>query len=140
MAAPLIYWIDLGTTCSVKKKLDALVQSEPNSEKLLSRLLEVQRRALGHLAAWTIALLIVFSCVFVWSTIRLVVLEQSVHIWGQFHANLAICAPYITEKEEKLLLAQFTSIKTRHDYQDVHERMQVIAKLNNVALREESLW
>lgn len=67
-------------------------------------------------------------------------INQSVLIWRVFTANLAICAPHLSEQQEEEIRAQFASMRTRMDYQHISEKLQQVAASNNLRLVEESLW
>jgi hypothetical protein len=136
----------------------ALVFIHPFAERTAEKLTTVPRRMLDeaesqlaeikitltHLRKKSITfrrILIGYLCVIGLLTgTSVTVVQQAVLIWRVFHANLAICAPYITEQEHKIIKGRFAAIKTRNDYSHINEALNQIATKNNVSLLDTAIW
>src|SRR5205807_1241025 len=57
-----------------------------------------------------------------------------------FFANMNICAPYMSEFEEKRFRARFSSVNTKADYQVIDHELRELAAKNGVSLLDYSLW
>ena len=87
-------------------------------------------------------LTVVFICIaFIWlligsscGIVKFLTYNQSVLIYRVFNANIRICAPYISEMEEKQLRARFAAVRTREDYLTIQDDLQRIAASNGVSL------
>lgn len=67
------------------------------------------------------------------------IINKTILIDRIFHANLKICAPYITEKEEKILVSEFSSMETMDDYEKINKVLLEIATNNTLSLRKEKI-
>ena len=63
-------------------------------------------------------------------------INQSVLIWRKFHANLDICTQYLSDDETKRLKAQFASMRSWADYDEIHTRLRRTADDHKLVLRE----
>jgi hypothetical protein len=68
------------------------------------------------------------------------VLNQSIAVWRLFHANIAICSPYIPDVKEKQLRGRFASMTSRQEYMDISGELAEIAKNNGIKLQQAQLW
>jgi hypothetical protein len=66
--------------------------------------------------------------------------NQSVLIWRQFHANLAILGPHLDPGEHLRLVSRFHAVRTREDYQRLDRALRARAAKTGVALRDFPLW
>jgi hypothetical protein len=66
--------------------------------------------------------------------------NMSILINRNFYANLRICAPYISDYEEEVIVAKFSSTKSKQDYINVSTELKGIAQQNGIELRNEKLW
>lgn len=85
-------------------------------------------------------ILTMLGAVFVFLMINELRINQSVLIWRTFTTNLAICAPYLSDQQEKELRAQFSAMRTRADYQPISDRFQQLAASHGLRLVDVSLW
>jgi hypothetical protein len=67
------------------------------------------------------------------------VVNKSVFIHRVFRANLAICTPFISEKQRNTVIADFAKMETKNDYLKIQEILQNIANQNGVELRKETI-
>ncbi len=67
------------------------------------------------------------------------VISKAIAIHRVFNANIAICAPYISEREKTLLLSNFAKMETKQDYLVINKQLQKIAKANVTTLRKEEI-
>jgi hypothetical protein len=56
------------------------------------------------------------------------------------HRSLDICAPYLTDQQEKVFRSEFALVKTRADYLDIVHRLSIIAEAKGKKLPEFSPW
>lgn len=97
------------------------------------RIARLQRIAKAIGATYLIAL----SCV---TLISYAVVNQSVAIWRIYHANLAICSPYLSDLEHKRLRARFASVKTKHDFTSIADELRSVAQQNGAKLIDFDTW
>ena len=57
-----------------------------------------------------------------------------------FQHSLSICAPYLTNEEERVIRSQFALLKTSTDYKAVIHKLQDAAAQHQIALREFTIW
>lgn len=72
--------------------------------------------------------------------IALMVHNQSVAIWRAFHVNVAILTPGITPAERSQLVADFSSMKGRDDFQSIRKRMGGLASRSGIKLKDIETW
>lgn len=96
----------------------------------IRREMRKDRWQIGIIAAVLVSALLVAS----------LFVTAAVDIRRAFLTNLAICAPYLSDADEEMLRAQFASVQTKGEYRLVDERLQAVAKGNNVRLVDLSLW
>jgi hypothetical protein len=102
-------------------------------EGMIHRIRRILRRQIAFV---TIVLFVMCVGVMIFQGI----IGQAILIWRVFNVDVNICAPYLTENEEKQLRARFAAVKTRTDYQVIDEELNRIARKNSITLREEPLW
>jgi hypothetical protein len=68
------------------------------------------------------------------------IINQAVMIRRTFEADLAICAPFLSDTEEEEVRAHFASVTNRRDYMTIEATLRAVAAANHVTLRQVSLW
>jgi hypothetical protein len=68
------------------------------------------------------------------------VVNQSILVSRTFYANLAICAPYISDLEEEHIVAKFAGMTGRSSYLQIDQKFKQVAKDNSVLLKDIDLW
>ena len=68
------------------------------------------------------------------------VINQAVHIRRIFLVNVTRCAPYVTDNEQKLLLARFATVESRADYLPLRSSLDSLARTHNVKLLGGEVW
>lgn len=120
-----------------KSVQDARDTASGDNDKLIS-LLESKLDKLKRRRNWFVGISLLIVCLF--SLTAGAVLSQSVAIWRVFHANVAICSPYISELEEKQFKARFASMVNRQEYLAISNDLNEIAKRNSIKLQQAQLW
>jgi hypothetical protein len=116
-------------------QLDALAE-KPTAEFLREQIAKLRR-----LRRWMVGIgsvfLLVLGCI---TVTAFSVLNQSVVIWRVFHANVRICGPFISEKDDKKFRARFAAVKSKNDYVSIANDLAAIAKTNSVSLVPYNPW
>lgn len=68
------------------------------------------------------------------------VLNQAVIVYRVFHTDLAICRPHLSNDEWIQLLSRFASMRSKADYEALHERLAAVAKAANRRLVSTDTW
>lgn len=68
------------------------------------------------------------------------VVNKSIFIYRVFQANIAICTPHIAEDERNKLLAEFAKMESKDDYMAINKRLEDIAKINGIKLRQQKIY
>ncbi len=66
--------------------------------------------------------------------------NQSVVIWRVFNANVRIIRPHISENEYNILLSDFSSVKTKEDYEKVETKIKEHAAKSSLPLQNIETW
>lgn len=61
---------------------------------------------------------------------------------SSFNQHIRVLAPYISEEEKKFIISDFSTMKSQNDYRKIQEKLQGIAKKNDVELPEnyQYIW
>lgn len=62
--------------------------------------------------------------------------NRAVGVWRVFHANLSICAPYISEEERVELKARFAGMTSAREFDEIETHLRRVAEKAGVSLRE----
>jgi predicted membrane protein len=65
------------------------------------------------------------------------IVNKSVYVWRNFHANLRIIEPFITPAEVIAFRSKFSQITTKEDYQKLAKQITIIAEKNKITLRND---
>jgi hypothetical protein len=57
-----------------------------------------------------------------------------------FSQDLAVCRPYMTEGDEKMILSRYASVTSRGDFVNIIDQLRSIAAANKRALPEFEPW
>jgi len=120
---------------TVEKQLNETETDEAKAEVTdhLDRMRGEHRKTLLFVDV-ILSVLVLSGIVSVW-TINQAVLIRRVAI-----ADMAICAPFLSDQQEEVLFAQFAKVQSRQDYLNFERAMADIAKTHGVSLIDSSLW
>ncbi|UOD30688.1 hypothetical protein INH39_02780 [Massilia violaceinigra] len=65
---------------------------------------------------------------------------SSIEMWKNFNVNMTICAPHISDLEEKQLRAKFVQMKSKKDYVALEKELAATAAKYNLKLRVTETW
>jgi hypothetical protein len=82
----------------------------------------------------SITILAMFLLAASWGFVKFLTVNQSVLIYRVFNANMRICAPYLSDSEERKFKARFAAVKTRSDYLAIEEDLKKLAVSKSIGL------
>ena len=116
----------------LRLKLESKIVSDQSSGKS-----DPRQRFSRRMAVFIIVWSVIFG-IFTYTSAK--VLNQSILIWRTFHADLAICAPVLSQEQQKLFSARFASMRTRAEYKEIHEDLAGVASSAGLKLIPNELW
>jgi len=98
------------------------------------------RNSIWDSRKFALGMLLMMSIIFGGCVIGIFVLNQAVLIRRVFTANVAICAPYMSESEEERIWADFAAVATKAEYLPIDGKLRSIASQNGASLLGYSVW
>jgi hypothetical protein len=135
--SPIIRWLDKPSTNPAlgddKNHTEKGEESRTWREAQKIRRFKIRRRlSIFFIIYCCIFFLIIF--------VGVSIVNQAIVIKRVFDANIRICAPYLSDKEEKRLRARFAAMNSRIDYIAINNDLKQVASQNGISLINVQPW